>query len=313
MRIKHNLILSVLFTSSMLVGCNVDNKPLLSTPITMLLIDKKEALTPPASFDYSYTLQTPPGVTDPIWYFKDQNNNNYSTIYWTRTNGSISGYNYDTGYLNLANFVDFEWRLQVFNSSGAFFNVGGSFYQPWYNYLNASETASSAVKIRYEFMNFSKYNYFIYFDMSSTNATFNLVGYYGLEPTQPYTYINIFNSSFVRNYTLLVPAFTSVNVQTSNTISIKTDAIYFSKQPLSQGMGGYGNENYNSGYGEGFNDGFESIDNLEWLENVATAVKDIFSVEIFPGFTVGFIVLFPLVVAIVKWFLSLFGIGGGGS
>ena len=58
-------------------------------------------------------------------------------------------------------------------------------------------------------------------------------------------------------------------------------------------------------------DGFENIDNLEWLENVATAVKDIFSGEILPGCTVGFIVLFPLVVAIVKWFLSLFGIGGG--
>ena len=89
------------------------------------------------------------------------------------------------------------------------------------------------------------------------------------------------------------------------------DAIYFDKLPLSQGMAGYGNENYNSGYSTGFDDGFRSVDNLEWLENVATAVKDIFSVEIFPGFTVGFIVLFPLVIAIVKWFLSLFGIGGG--
>lgn len=306
MRIKHNLILSILFTSSMLVGCNVDNKPLLSTPITMLAPDKKEALTPPTTYDYSYKLQTPPGETNPIWYFYNNNTGLYSLPYWERL-GTSSPYNYRL--LGYQIGADLDITINAYSPNNPWYLIGGNYYAPLYNNLGGYSTGSTVIKQLINVFNISNTNYRLWFDTNAIAAAHSNYCTYGGSITDN----NFVYFTYPTSYAVMImPAFSTITLWTYSSGAI-INAIYFQKMPVTQDMAGYGNYNYNSGYSDGFNDGFESIDNLEWLENVATAVKDIFSVEIFPGFTVGFIVLFPLVVAIVKWFLSLFGIGGGGS
>lgn len=313
MRIKHNLILSVLFTSSMLVGCNVDNKPLLSTPITMLAPDKKEALTQPLTYDYSFKFFV--GEEWDNWYF-----GTYSTPQQTL---AIS----TTGTNNTAiehNKV-FSWAYQypLGTTYGAlvtkmtFKSSSIAYYSDYFGqtgFLWTSNTMNGAGWLTdLRLTNNSPFKIKIYIDNSSRGSSNSFYSIYdnatGVITDNIYSQYHIWNSAITLGSFYLMPfcSLTMVSIDT------KLDALYFDVQTIPFELTAFG-ENYRDiGYGEGFVDGFESIDNLEWLENVATAVKDIFSVEILPGFTVGFIVLFPLVVAIVKWFLSLFGIGGGGS
>lgn len=303
---KHNLILVAFFSLTMATGCY--NGHILDKPITMLANDKKTLVTPPTSFDYSYKLQGPSG-SDPIWHCYNVSTSGYALISYTRSVNASYGYNYDSGYLNLAGFEDLEWRLRFYGSDTAWFSYGER-YLPWYNYIGTS-TQLTFSKYTFEFFNMSQYNYLLYLDFTSSSTNFLNVQYYTALSSPPFHFQTILVSDAINlnNNVVMIPAFSTVNMFSASgqTTQVKLDAMYFDKLPITQGMSGYANENYNSGY----DDGFRSVDNLQWLENVATAVKDIFSVEIFPGFTVGFIVLFPLVVAIVKWFLSLFGIGGG--
>ena len=298
---KHNLILVTFFSLTMATGCYNDH--ILDKPITMLANDKKTALTPPTTYHYSYGLQS--GTQDPIWYFKNHSNNQISSITYTRT--LVSGfYNYDSGYFQGLPTMDIRFRF--YGAQSAWFEFGGGRYEPWYNYIgNYTGMVAGSLKHQFNFDNFGKYNYRVYFDVSSASTSYSNYYACGINPNDN-SAVNFLYPTTLRS--LIVPAFSSMTFY-SYSADAKIDAIYFEQLDITQGMAGYANENYNSGYSEGFDDGFRSVDNLQWLENVATAVKDIFSVEILPGFTVGFIVLFPLVVAIVKWFLSLFGIGGG--
>lgn len=267
----------------------------------------KQALTPPTSFDYSYKLQGPAGA-DPIWYFKNESTGLYSSIYWTRTQNQTSGYDYDTGYLNLAGFEDIEWRLRTYYTDSAMFLVGGTYYQPWYNYIGTTYNGTS-IKYRFEFSNLSKYNYVLYLDFSSTNSGFYNILYYSNAQVAPYTYTQIFGttSSQITNSAILIPAFSVVNMFHSSSPSlVKLDAIYFDKLPLSQGMGGYGQSNYNEGYNEGYTTAYDEFGNFDWLSSLFTTMGDLLAIEILPGITIGLILLIPIVFGVLRFIMGLF-------
>lgn len=262
----------------------------------------KQALTPPTTFDYSYKLQGPPGA-DAIWHFKNESTGLYSSIYWTRTSNDINGFDYDTGYLNLAGFTDIEWRLRTYYTDSAMFLVGGSYYEPWYNYIGTTYNGAS-IKYRFEFSNLSKYNYLLYLDFSSTNSNFYNILYYSAQQGVPYTTTNIFGSSSaqITNNAILIPAFSVVNMYHSSSTLVKLDALYFDKLPITQGMGGYGQENYNEGYMHAY----DEFGNFDWLSSLFTTMGDLLAIEILPGITIGLILLIPIVFGVLRFIMGLF-------
>lgn len=263
----------------------------------------KQALTPPTNFDYSYKLQGPTGA-DPIWHFKNESTGLYNSIYWTRTNASQIGYNYDTGYLNLASFTDFEWRLQIYQSSASFFVVGDTYYQPWYNYISTNLTTNFPTKFNFEFTNLSEYDYFVFIDPSSSGSTFLGALYYQYNNHSPYTFQQIFGTSSaqIMNNAIKVGAFSIVNLIVQVNTPVALDAIYFDKLPLSQGMGGYGQENYN----EGYKAAYDEFGNFDWLSSLFTTMGDLLAIEILPGITIGLILLIPIVFGVLRFIMGLF-------
>lgn len=269
---------------------------------TYALQDKKEALTPPPFFDYSYKLQGPDGA-DPIWHFKNESTGLYSTIYYTRSSASLIGYNYDTGYLNLAGFTDIEWRLQFFQSSASMFLVGDTYFQPWYNSISTNTTTGQSLrKFLFQFSNLSKYDYDIYLDFSSSNSSFVFISYYSgsTTPVFPFTYIYNFatSSSNIQHNSLRLPAFTSIGIFYDTSSGVSFDALYFRKLPLSQGMGGYGLENYNQGVAD---TELNSVDwfNVIFIEGFGGVLSFIGNYEVLPNLKVFYIIGFTMVLAIV--------------
>lgn len=305
---KHNLILVAFFSLTMATGCY--NGHILEKPITMLANDKKTALTPPLTYDSSIRLHNDSPIEwGAVW-----------TRYYTST--SVEGVGFDRLLLENYNTNNYKSDISLLTPiwstdlSKNIINIdinlvgvtpitqfSGNFYEIQYGVATLSNVVNSFDLI---VDNPSPYPIRIYLDISSNGAGRLFSVYYN----------NIIEYGYVAFYydaitSYFVPPFTKIQIRNAVNNFTKLDALYFDILPLSDGMIGFASENYDSGFGGGFDEGWRSVDNLQWLENVATAVKDIFSVEIFPGFTVGFIVLFPLVVAIVKWFFSLFGIGGG--
>lgn len=304
MRIKHNLILSVLFTSSMLVGCNVDNKPLLSTPITMLAQDKKEALTPPTQFDYSLRIFEGPEWQE--WYFGTYSNSKQDRLIFDTATTSVVGnkqkvfswpYQYPLGTTYGAIVMNLTVRSLFIG------NIGNGGYEWLSNSMSATNSITPILNIT--LTNNSPFNAYIYLDLSKNGDTSSWE--YLVNGVVNFNYV-VFSITGLSKVLIHPYSFISIRNHRS---SYMLEGIYIDVNSIPPGLDDEFDNRYDIGYGQGFTSGFESKGNLEWLEDVATAVKDIFSVEIFPGMTVGFIVLFPLVIAIVKWFLSLFGIGGG--
>lgn len=64
-------------------------------------------------------------------------------------------------------------------------------------------------------------------------------------------------------------------------------------------------EGYGQGYGEGYSLGIAEVGGLDWLKAVFDTTASIFSIEIIPGFTLGFVALFPLLLLLVKFILGL--------
>lgn len=267
----------------------------------------KQALTPPTAFDYSYKLQTPSGYPDPIWHFKNESTGLYSTIYYTRSTASVIGYNYDTGYLNIPGFTDIEWRLQFLQSSASMFLVSGTYYQPWYNSISTNATSGQSLrKFLFQFGNLSEYDYDIYLDFSTSNSSFVFTTYYSALPTPTLPYTLIYNistaGSNILNNRIRIPAFTSIGIFYDNPTGPIFDALYFRKLPLSLGMAGYGNENYN----EGYTTAYDEFGNFDWLSSLFTTMGDLLAIEILPGITIGLILLIPIVFGVLRFIMGLF-------
>lgn len=299
---KHNLILVAFFSLTMATGCY--NGHILDKPITMLANDKKTALMPPTQFDYSLRIFEGPEWQE--WYFGTYSNSKQERmIFDTATFSSVGikqkvfswPYQYPLGTTYGAIVMDLTVRSLFID------NIGNGGYEWLSNSISNTNSITPILNIK--LTNNSPFNAYAYLDLSKNGSPISMSYFVG----------GVLNGSYVvlSNTTLsrvLLPSFSVVELKNYYS-SLTFEGLYIDVDSIPPGLDDEFDNRYDIGYGQGFTVGFESKGNLEWLEDVATAVKDIFSVEIFPGMTVGFIVLFPLVIAIVKWFLSLFGIGGG--
>lgn len=299
---KHNLILVAFFSLTMATGCY--NGRILDKPITMLANDKKEALTPPTQFDYSLRIFEGPEWQE--WYFGNKNNSKQDRLIFDTATTSVVGkkqkvfswpYQYPLGTTYGAIVMDLTVRSLFID------NIGNGGYEWLSNSMSATNSTTPIVNIT--LTNNSPFNAYMYLDLSKNGGSASWS--YVVDGIVGFAYVVLSINGFS---TVIIPPYSVVSIRNSQQ-SYMLEAIYIDVGSIPTGLDDEFDNRYDTGYGQGFTAGFESKGNLEWLEDVATAVKDIFSVEIFPGMTVGFIVLFPLVVAIVKWFLSLFGIGGG--
>jgi len=308
---KHNFILVGLFVLSTATGC--DNRgAILDKPITMLANDKKEALSPPISYDSSIRLHNDSPIEwGPVWsrYYTTSSVDGVGYDRLLLENYNSTFYKSDISLLTpiwsvnpTKNKIDIDLILQGITPITQY---SGNFYEQNYAVMNISSVVG-AFSIMVD--NPSPFPIRIYFDISSNGAS-RLLSYVQTKLNiNMFGYVAIYHDALT---SFIVEPFSAYKLTSAINNFTKLDALYFDILPSPQYLLEYNSEIFDNGFGSGFDEGWRSVDNLQWLENVATAVKDIFSVEIFPGFTVGFIVLFPLVVAIVKWFLSLFGIGGG--
>lgn len=86
------------------------------------------------------------------------------------------------------------------------------------------------------------------------------------------------------------------------------DAIEYYEDYISEVEENAYNRGVSEGYELGYVDGGDGVGGLDWLRAVFDTTASIFSIEIIPGFTLGFVALFPLLLLLVKFIL---GIGKG--
>lgn len=258
----------------------------------------KTLLTPPANYNYSYGLQS--GTQDPIWYFKNHSNNQISSITYTRE--LVDGfYSYDSGYFHGLPTMDIRFRF--YGTQSAWFEYGGGRYEPWYNYIGTyTGVSSSSVKYQFNFDNFGQYNYRVYFDVSSSSGAYSNYYSYGFNLSDN-AGVNFLYPNILRS--VIVPAFSGMTFFTFSDVA-KIDAIYFEQLPITQGMDGYGSENYNEGYNEGYTTAYDEFGNFDWLSSLFTTMGDLLAIEILPGITIGLILLIPIVFGVLRFIMGLF-------
>lgn len=206
-------------------------------------------------------------------------------------------YSYDSGYFQGLPTMDIRFRF--YGSQSAWFEYGGGRYEPWYNYIgNYTGVPSAVVKQQFNFDNFGQYNYRVYFDASSSSLPFSNYYAYGINPNDN-SAVNFLYPTTIRS--IIVPAFSSM-VFYSYSGDAKIDAIYFEQLQTTQGMAGYGNENYN----EGYTTAYDEFGNFDWLSSLFTTLGDLLAIEILPGITIGLILLIPIVFGVLRFIMGLF-------
>jgi hypothetical protein len=161
------------------------------------------SLTPPTSYDYSYTWN----ATDSEQYL---NVNGVDSIpLYTRTADGIY-----FNYTNSFNVVDGLLVTQIFNRSNTDWQASGTFYKPDEDKIGSDNTVSNVSKFNITFDNQTKNNYFLYLDLSST-ANYEMFVEYQYD-SNPATRSSFVYFDYFLETRLYIPSFTSLNILTQN-------------------------------------------------------------------------------------------------
>jgi hypothetical protein len=164
------------------------------------------SLTPPASYDYSYTWN----ATASEQYL---NVNGVDSIpLYTRT-ADGSHFNYTSTF----NVVDGLLITQTFNRSNTAWQSSGTFYKPDENKIGSDNNVGNiSNKLYFLFNNQTIKDYYLYFDTSS-NGDFTFTVLITQNGQNVYTYANnvVMYSGFLSR--LVIPSFTQIQIQTTST------------------------------------------------------------------------------------------------
>ena len=113
-----------------------------------------------------------------------------------------------------------------------------------------------------------------------------------------------FNSLIVHNKASLLFTIAS-GPYTNGYLDGYDAAIEYYEEYVSEVVENAYNSGVSDGYGLGYVAGGDGVGGLDWLKAVFDTTASIFSIEIIPGFTLGFVALFPLLLLLVKFILGL--------
>jgi hypothetical protein len=273
-------------------------------------VNLQAALTPPASYDYSYRSRTVSGNT---LFYNEAN----EIVWYTRTGASFPYDFFSTGTYGPTG-MDITMR---FDKSTILWTEGtGLFagkYRPHtsYSYIGSDNTVGTiGFKVSLIFDNQTNKDYLLSFDASTTavNANYQYV-------IDDITQASSSIVSTSMNY-FLIPAYRNIRISSNNTSAARYfDAWYLEDLGISSSY----DNGYNDGYDEGEVDGYElgyddgNEDGLGAvpIENLFTAifagVAEIFNINIFGAISLGTIIIAPIAIALLWYILGI--VSGVGS
>jgi hypothetical protein len=277
-------------------------------------VNLQAALTPPASYDYSYRSRTVSGNT--LFYTQAD-----EIVWYTRTGAS---YPYDYSSIGTYGPAGMDITM-TFNKSNILWTEGtGLFagkYRPHtsYSYIGSDSTVGTVSSKNYlKFDNQTNKDYILYLDFSSTSDNNYYTTLINDITLRLHSTAIIISTSTLLN--LYIPAYSYLSFQTSST----SGARYFDAWYLKDlGVSASYDAGYNDGYDEGEVDGYElgyddgNEDGLGAvpIENLFTAifagVSQIFNINIFGAISLGTIIIAPIAIALLWYILGIVsGVGG---
>jgi hypothetical protein len=182
------------------------------------------SLTPPTSYDYSYTWN----ATDTEQYL---NVNGVDSIpLYTRTADGVY-YN----YTNTTNIIDGLNVTMTFNRSNTTWQASGIYYKPDENKIGSNNTVGSLSKFYFKFDNQTNKNYILYLDFSSTTGDVNVFVNHEYNDIEYDIYgtTTLFNASSFSVW--FIPAFTKVEFTQNLSSNLRYfDAWYLQDLGVSQ-------------------------------------------------------------------------------
>ena len=238
--------------------------------------------------------------------YQFSNNFTVSAGYFNVAGGSVRYYRYTLSY-NLSPMMT-DNNLSFLRRGILFFYIPLSFLN--YDYTSditltsnsitkslSNDTsiliADSALMYDYDSNMFIKDNTF--------NAIFVIPT---LDTTAKSGYAQAFDNLIVHNKNSLLFTIAS-GPYTAGYLDGYDDAEQYNEEYISEVAEDAYNSGLSEGYGQGYASGIDSIGGLDWLKAVFDTTASIFSIEIIPGFTLGFVALFPLLLLLVKFILGL--------
>ena len=162
------------------------------------------SLTPPASYDYSYTWNA--GASE---QYLNVNGVDSIPLYIRTADGIY--FNYTSTF----NVVDSLSVTQIFNRSNTTWQASGTNYKPDENKIGSDGTVGAVKKMIFTFNNQTNKDYKLFFDSSSSTSYSFTYFYYYVNLSYGYDQIYFYhvNSAFT---TFLVPAFTNFKLESNN-------------------------------------------------------------------------------------------------
>ena len=236
-------------------------------------------------------------------------NNNFTVSkaeYLNIAGGSVKFYRYTLSY-NLSPMMS-DTTLSFLRRDILFFSLPLSFLN--YDYssnitLTSNSITKSMVNDTSILIPDSALMYDYNDNMFVKDNTFNAIFVIPtLDTTAKSGYSSAFNNMIVHNKASLL--FTIASGQyTDGYIDGYEEAIEYYEEYISTISENAYNSGLSEGYGQGYSAGIDSIGGLDWLRAVFDTTASIFSIEIIPGFTLGFVALFPVLLLLVKFILDL--------
>ena len=247
-------------------------------------------------YDYAYKQD----FTD-YWRVHNQVADAYDNAIYART-GTLGAYNYNvTTSVELPFQVVMTFRLSdtpTWSSSGGGYRPGALF-----DSSIGSTSATSAIKVEFEFKNTTGKTYVLQIDMETATS---INAYYTGTIVNDSTYSRISGTGF---YTHVLTPYTNLKwALVTSTSTRQFNAWYLSEVdadyvgPSDESFDDGYNLGYEDGYVEGVDVGMSDIRMATLMGTVMNGVGGIFNIAILGNITLGTLALFPLLGVMVMFF-----------